>query len=220
MTAYRLIKNTAKAGNTILGAGCYSAALESYARDDTVIKIGNNMGDPWIYYYNEVISQMQDNPCVPKVKSFHIDYANEYYVCVMERLENSCFNSAACDESYDTVKRYLHGDIRKKKFLKITKSLYQFPDPDAMLELMDRIISLTDAFTEEDAQEILDGISENGVEPGDATKLDLHSGNVMYRAGCELVITDPWCNLDMTSVPDVSTWADENLTGGEYEWVS
>ena len=48
-----------------------------------------------------------------------------------------------------------------------------------------------------------------------ATKLDLHSGNVMFR-GYELVITDPWCNVEMDDVPSVCDWAEENLT--QYEW--
>jgi len=219
MTAYRLIKNTAKAGNAIIGAGCYAAALESHARDDTVIKIGTNMADPWIYYYDMIISKMQDNPCVPKVKSFHIDHSNEYYVCVMERLEESCPNYCHRNGSYDAIKEYLYGDLRKKKFLKIAKNKYpeQLPNPTAMLEVLDNIIRLTDAFTEEDAEDI----QYNWDEPMDANKLDMHHGNVMFREGAALVITDPWCNVDMTSVPDVSMWMDENMTSdtGKYEWL-
>jgi len=75
---------------------------------------------------------------------------------------------------------------------------------------MDCIIKWTDAFTCEDAEHIL--------EEDDymcATKLDLHSGNVMFR-GYELVITDPWCNVEMDDVPSVCDWAEENLT--QYEW--
>ena len=211
MTAYRLIRNTAKAGNTVLGAGCYSAALESYARDDTVIKIGNNMSDPWITYYEQVIAKMQDNPCVPKVKSFYIDYANEYYVCVMERLQDSCPVYENRDAAYNLVRDYLYGELSQKKFVKRARKLsQQFPYIDAMVELLDTIVGLTDAFTEEDAEDLC--YDEDYMS---ATKLDMHSGNVMFR-GYELIVTDPWCNVEMTDVPDVSSWAEENLT--EYDW--
>lgn len=211
MTAYRLIKNTAKAGNTVLGAGCYSAALESFARDDTVIKIGNNMSDPWITYYEQIIAKMQDNPCVPKVKSFYIDYNNEYYVCVMERLQDSCPVYANREAAFEAVRQYLYGEISRKKFVKRAKKLpEQFPNIFALVELMDYIVRWTDAFTEEDAEDLTYSDDYMG-----ATKLDMHSGNVMFR-GYELVITDPWCNVEMTDVPSVCDWADENLT--DYEW--
>jgi hypothetical protein len=32
----------------------------------------------------------------------------------------------------------------------------------------------------------------------------------MLRDGV-IVITDPWCNIDMQDIPDLSCWAEENL---------
>ena len=48
-TARNIIKNRIKAGNTVLGVGCYSAAIESTS-DDKIIKVGNTTDDPWLYY--------------------------------------------------------------------------------------------------------------------------------------------------------------------------
>ena len=46
-TARNLIKNRIKAGNAVIGVGCYSAALT--ATDyNKVIKVGNTTSDPWL----------------------------------------------------------------------------------------------------------------------------------------------------------------------------
>jgi hypothetical protein len=36
-------------------------------------------------------------------------------------------------------------------------------------------------------------------------KLDMHSGNFLYRDGA-IVVTDPWCEADMSDITDVSNW--------------
>jgi hypothetical protein len=38
----------------------------------------------------------------------------------------------------------------------------------------------------------------------------MHRGNFMLRDSV-LVVTDPWCNVDMEDVNDLSIWAEEQI---------
>ena len=48
MTAYNLIKSLTKRGNTVIGSGCYAAAITMSTDPDKVIKIGNNVAKPLV----------------------------------------------------------------------------------------------------------------------------------------------------------------------------
>ena len=82
----RVLKNTAKAGNAIIGAGVYSAVLQhGKPYECKVIKIGNTTYDPWLDYI-ELSKPLGENCHAPLIHNMHIDHANEYYVATMEQL--------------------------------------------------------------------------------------------------------------------------------------
>ena len=76
MTARNIIKTMVNRGNTLLGVGCYSAALSSRVDASKAIKIGTDMEDPWLDYYNFVIKLLPDNDFTPQVYGFHYDDAS------------------------------------------------------------------------------------------------------------------------------------------------
>lgn len=198
MTAYNIIKSLSKRGNTVLGSGCYSAAMASKADFNKVIKVGNNINDPWLDYY-EVIKANQNNPCVPKIYSFYIDEANEYYVCVMERLQDAGDNSFTIKNA-DLCKDYTQKWITREEFItEANKHPNTFLYPEHLADLLDQISELTEVFTE-DTEE----------DPNATRKLDMHCGNFLYRDGA-IVVTDPWCDIDMLDIDDVNDWATRHL---------
>ena len=197
MTAFNIIKSLAKQGNAVIGAGCYAAALSSRVDGNKIIKVGNNINDPWLDYY-EIIKTNQHNPCVPRIYSFHIDVDNGYYVCVMERLQDR-------GDSKDTIeiaqlcKDYTQKWITREEFIESTTDYPRvFLYPEHLANLLDIISDQTDIFNNEDDDD--EDIDMEGMR-----KLDMHSGNFLYREGA-IVVTDPWCEADMSDINDVSTW--------------
>jgi hypothetical protein len=211
MTAHRIIKNLTRQGNSMLGVGCYSAAIASRNGEDA-IKIGTDVYDPWLDYKQLVIAQHKDNPHVPQIKSFYIDTQSEYYVCVMERLSPVNAIGKASDLT-SILEGYVSGWHSDEELLTlIAPYKYQIPQPTQMLEVLQTIKAYTTHF-------------RNGRRVGDSTitffesdpdeddtegrKLDMHRGNFMLRDDV-IVIIDPWCNVDMDDVADLSRWVDNN----------
>jgi hypothetical protein len=201
-TAYNIMKNTARAGNAVLGIGCYSAVMEKRNNDSEVIKISNNAYDPWLHYYEKVIKPLtfEGNPCVPRVDSFYIDYQNDYYIATMERLESDNYN-----DYYEYVRDYIVDEHEMRFRVFMDEHPRVFPYPNAMIRLCDEIRKWTDAITEGDCDDISDNWEFDEIH--EAVKLDLHSANFMFR-GEQLVITDPYSNVDMDDVCSVEDWAD------------
>jgi len=204
-TAYKIIKNTAKAGNAVLGIGCYSAVMEKRCNDSEVLKISNNCYDPWLYYYDKIIQPLafEGNPCVPRVHSLYMDYSNEYYIATMERLETDNYN-----DYYEYVREYIVDEHEMRFRVFMDEHPNVFPYPNAMIRVCDEIRKWTDAITEGDCDDILNTWEMD--ELHEAVKLDLHSGNFMFR-GEQLIITDPYCHVDMNDICSVDEWADSNL---------
>ena len=99
--AYKVLKNTAKAGNAIIGAGVYSAVLQhGKPYECKVIKIGNTTYDPWLDYI-ELSKPLGENCHAPLIHNMHIDHANEYYVATMEQLTTD-----PIDFDSDEISRY------------------------------------------------------------------------------------------------------------------
>jgi hypothetical protein len=211
MTAHRIIKNLTRQGNSMLGVGCYSAALASRNGEDA-IKIGTDMYDPWLDYKQLVIAQHKDNPHVPRIKSFYIDTQSEYYVCVMERLYPVNAIGKASDLTA-ILEGYVSGWHSDEELLALIAPYKdQIPQPTQMLEVLQTIKAYTTHF-------------RNGRRVGDSTitffesdpdeddtegrKLDMHRGNFMLRDDV-IVIIDPWCNVDMDDVADLSQWVGSN----------
>lgn len=197
MTAYNIIKSLTKQGNSVIGAGCYAAALSSRVDYNKIIKVGNNINDPWLDYY-EVIKANQNNPCVPRIYSFHIDVENGYYVCVMERLQDRG-DSKETIEIAQLCKDYTQKWITRSEFVEAaSKKPKTFPYPEYLADILDSISELTDVFGNEEDEECDDDV-------GGMRKLDMHCGNFLYRDGA-IVVTDPWCEADMSDISDVSDW--------------
>lgn len=205
-TAFNVIKSFTKRGNVLIGAGCYAAALESKADIDKVIKIGNNLNDPWLDYYEEVIKTNQDNPCVPKVFSLKVQRSDGYYICIMERLVSSPFDTDIIKVKR-AIRSYVLGDLTREEWLdEIIDHPKLIGHPGYMLKIMDEIRDRSD----------LDDECYDDTDWDDMWNLrrvDLHSDNILQRADGQLVITDPWCHAEdlMTELVDVANWAEENV---------
>lgn len=200
MTAFNIIKSLTKQGNSVIGAGCYAAALSSRVDYNKIIKVGNNVNDPWLDYY-EIIKANQHNPCVPRIYSFHIDASNGYYVCVMERLQSNDEQPNA-KKNAELCKDYTQHWITREEFIEIAaESPSTFPHPELLADLLDSISNGTDMFGNDEDCDDMTGMR----------KLDMHSGNFLYRDGA-IVVTDPWCEANMEDIVDVSNWlADREL---------
>jgi len=202
MTARNIIKTMVNRGNTLLGVGCYSAALSSRVDASKAIKIGTDMEDPWLDYYNFVIKLLPDNDFTPKVYGFHYDDESDYYVCTMEKLSENPVGSKedikAARINASAIKAFLRFEIEiEDLWLTCSFNEYYF---DQLKKVLLCIRGMTDVVTEEDKEEY--GYN--------AKRLDIHDGNIMWRHDLPIVI-DPWCHNEMDDREDLSTWADEQL---------
>ena len=176
--------------------------MEKRTNDSEVIKISNNTYDPWLHYYEKIIKPLafEGNPCVPRIHSFYIDYQNEYYIATMERLESDNYN-----DYFEWVREYIVDEHEMRFRVFMDEHPHVFPYPNAMIRVCDEIRKWTDAITEGDCDDILNNWESD--ELHEAVKLDLHSANFMFR-GEQLVITDPYSNVDMDDVCSVEDWAE------------
>lgn len=199
MTAYNIIKSMTKKGNSVIGTGCYAAALSSRVDGNKIIKIGNNVNDPWLDYY-VLIKENQNNPCVPRIHSFYIDNDSGYYVCVMERLTN-LGDTPNTMRYAQLCKEYTQRWLTREDFL-AEAALFPkvFLYPEHLADLLDKISEQTDVMGNSSEY------PENEFEDlGGMRKLDMHCGNFLYRDGA-IVVTDPWCEADMSDISDMSDW--------------
>lgn len=197
-TANTVLTNVVKAGNALVGVGCYSAVVQKGNDYGKVIKIGTNMDDPWLGYYHWIVAKNQDNPFVPKIYS-HREFG-DYYITIMERLEPSTL----IDEVSSIRDHIVEGNINKKElFDDFVGHGYNDRDCKYMVDLCEAIVLHTDAFTEDDEESYQ--WEDNWQE---FTKIDLHDGNFMERGDGTIVITDPWCNVDMTDIVSVEDWVE------------
>jgi hypothetical protein len=205
MPAHKIIKNLTKKGTRVLGVGCYSAVLSSGS--DKVIKVGADMGDPWLDYYHIVVKPLQANTHIPRVHSFHAE--DSYYIATMERLTEVYKHPSACKIA-DLVRDYIDTIITEDD---IKDELEAFPDmvPNVN-EFMQavNIIKTNTVFNSKKLDSQGNTLDEIWYEGYEDRCLDIHTGNLMLRDGV-IVITDPWCNIDMQDIPDLSCWAEENL---------
>jgi hypothetical protein len=195
MTAFNIIKSLTRRGNALLGAGCYASAISS-KNPNQVIKIGNCMTDPWLDYYHGIVKPNQSNPHVPQVTYFMCDEEHSFYVCIMERLEEFNTNIYNKNNLTELCKDYTSHMITREEFVQqAQKYVSAIPCPDMLANLLDKIHEDTDVYDHDEGQE------------GDTRRLDMHSGNFMFRNDV-LVVTDPWCEVDMTDNVDVSEWVE------------
>lgn len=195
MTAFNIIKSLTRRGNVVVGSGCYAAAIGSNDPAN-IIKIGNSITDPWLDYYHLVIKPNQSNPHVPKVKYFMCDAEHNYYICIMERLESGEYNDIV-----ELCKDYTTHMITREEFVNIAKLHSEaIPCANTLADILDKIHEHTEVFEREYTNEF----------DVDSRLLDMHAGNFMYRDGV-VVVTDPWCENDMSDLVDVSDWVDRSL---------
>ena len=212
-TAFKILKNSARAGNPILGAGVYSAVLQHGSDwECKVIKIGNSVYDPWLDYV-EFMKPLGDNPHLPLVNRLYVDERNEFYVANMERLQkepydDDLFDNNPDDAVYDysdlatAISQTIIGTQTRKEF----KAQWSFVETElfpagfsAFFEVLDLIEDHTDSFTFDD----------EGETYGSARKLDIHSANIMFRNNC-VVITDPWCEVNLDDVSSMEQYIEES----------
>ena len=208
--AYKVLKNTAKAGNAIIGAGVYSAVLQhGKPFECKVIKIGNTTFDPWLDYI-ELSKPLGENCHAPLIHNMHVDHANEYYVATMEQL-----TADPIDFDSDEISRYDLANSISELILG-EKSQTDFEEEweeyqydlfpwgfDSFFYLTDMLIHQTDCFTSEDEEAV------PHEDTASFRKLDLHAGNIMFRNNT-VVITDPWCNCEVEDHPSMESYIDQS----------
>jgi hypothetical protein len=188
-----------KRGNSVLGSGCYAAALSSTVDGNKVIKVGNNVADPWLDYYT-IIKENANNPCVPRTYSLYLDEQHNYYVCVMERLSDIGDNSLA-RKAVDLCKEFTESWHTDEQFLELAAEYNkQIPYPTHMLSLLKQIRELTECFRSDYSEE------------SSGRMLDMHHGNFLLRDDA-IIVTDPWCESDMRDIDDVNDWASRHSVG-------
>lgn len=211
MTGHRIIKNLTKRGNSVLGVGVYSAALAASNGLDA-IKIGTNIEDPWLDFKALVVESMPSNPHVPSIKTFYYDTNSEFYVCVMEKLDSVPATSNA-SKLVDICKEFVEGHHSEEDLMNLCSSYSnEVPDAEKLLEVLRAIKEHTTHIKY--GQPVGISTSEYQCEDFeqcyDGRRLDMHRGNFMLRNSV-LVVTDPWCNVDMDEVSDLSIWAEEQI---------
>lgn len=196
MTGHRIIKNLTKRGNTVLGIGAYSAALSASNGTDA-IKVGTNIDDPWIDFKQLVVDELTTNTHLPNIKSFYSDSNSEFYVCVMERLQPVPLTSEYT-EIMDACTNYVSGSVTKKDFISLV------PKNSAIVPSRKELLAALNLIKEHTTHICGDDFNDDSED----RMLDMHHGNFMLRDEV-LVITDPWCNVCMEDVADLTIWADE-----------
>jgi hypothetical protein len=116
------------------------------------------------------------------------------------------------NELADDIDQYIKGEIKWKQFKRTWEDYPQIVDLPAMRQLMDAILDATDALTAEDQSEII----ENNEDLELYNKLDLHSGNIMFRNNT-VVITDPWCGVLVDDHPSMDNYIEESEDKAIYE---
>jgi hypothetical protein len=223
-TARNIIKNRIRAGNTLLGVGCYSAAiLPKNTSNSRVIKVGNTVDDPWLEYYEYAISKAPDNPYFPKIHDLHIDYQHDYYVAVVEKLDSAFDNSARNESLEGMIADWCKDgiDLQSLQMLTIDHEV----DSVCLHEAVNAIHRIYTDGSEPaydcdgDCEAAQAAWNEDDCEWDDydcsctesVLNIDLHCGNFMYRENGDLVINDPLCHSNMEDVDDIVNWADEHL---------
>ena len=201
MTSHRIIKNLKRSGNTVLGVGCYSAVLSSKSGEEA-IKVGTNLDDPWLDFYSLAIQEDPTNPHFPEIKNFYQDENHEFYICTLEQLHEI---SPTHEDLITLVKKYTEGFLSDDEFLQEARKYSKHvPYPQQLMNAVKIIKTYTTHYKFEEGFDV----TYDSVECDRC--LDMHRGNFMFRDEL-LVITDPWCNYEMSDVEDLSGWAEDNL---------
>lgn len=192
MSGYRVIKKLTAQGNVVIGAGCYSAAIKT--RNDTVLKVGTTLEDPWLDFYEDVAKD-SNNPHLIKVYKLTLDKGYYYYVAYTELLQArpesetaklNHFKLSSCINDYIYESDSTDNIISKlKKYHSVT-----VPNPEVFLHLIDKLKSRVP----------------------DGCRMDLHCNNFMYRGNIAVII-DPWCEQDIPDEQNVEEWLEESSYG-------
>lgn len=194
MSGYSLIKKLHYKGNVVIGAGCYSAALET-RNPDIVAKVGTTISDPWLQFYERVIKSCAKNRYVPRVYQIHVNKRMDYYMCKMERLDARPSSSVRANQHQSLsglLGHVVDEQSSEAEYYHEIKKYAAVPDPDALLQVLHRLQTN---------------------KPKDV-RVDLHASNIMYRND-ELVILDPWCEEDIDDTQNVEEWVEYELGFGE-----
>ena len=197
MSGYSLIKKLHFKGNVVIGAGCYSAALET-RNPDIVAKVGTTNTDPWLLYYELIIKNCSKNKYVPRVYQIHINKRMDYYMCKMERLDirpTSAYRANQHRSLSNLLTNVVNGSYSEEHYYNEISKYKAVSDPDALLQVLHRL---------------------HNIKPKNV-RIDLHTGNLMYRND-ELVVLDPWCEDDIDETQNVEEWVEYELGFGDYDY--
>jgi hypothetical protein len=203
MTSHNIIKSFKRKGSTVLGVGCYSAAVAS-KDPDYIIKVGSSTSDPWLDYYSMVIEELPSNDHVPYVKKLYQDNEHDFYIAIVERLEPLDVHKED-RELVRLLREYCQNYYTDKDIIEeLANFESRVPCPHKLLKLLKLIKQRTTHYSVNYSNR------DEYESEADTRTLDMHTGNFMLRNGV-IVVIDPWCDLDMTEVPSLSDWADDNL---------
>ena len=149
-----------------------------------------------------------------------IDYDNDYYVAVVEKLDPVVDCSARNESLEELISQWCkHGielhslqslsadhDVNTTRLHEAVNSIHEIfvHDSEPAYECNGECQPSIDSYNEEE------GYDDYDCECVDNNfNIDLHSGNFMYREDGTIVINDPLCHSEMDDIDDISTWADE-----------
>ena len=202
-TAFKVIKNFHEKGNTCIGAGMYSAVMESRDTDNIVIKVGSDVNDACLFYYKLIQSKLKNNPYTPRIHSLYI--CDNYYICKLEKLyENNKNNDKSIlrDLSRILDKAIDLGYSKKKLYKKLIKRDLEKYCDSKLFEVISEL------------QKHNNKISS-----------DLGNENILFRDTGQIVLSDPvyttgdlysgYSGYCYTNNVIVSKWVTNNIHGLE-----
>lgn len=127
-TGISVIKSFLRRGFRMVGDGCYAAVFESNQDPNLVYKVGNTACDPYLTYIQANI----DSPSFPRVHKTYIDYDNDYYIVVMERL--------------DPVPEHKHGTLPVNIRKQFTGEVSADTDMQPVIDLVTRLLDCCSDF--------------------------------------------------------------------------
>lgn len=198
MSAKSIIKTLSKKGSVHVGSGAYAIAMQ--AQDPKkIIKVGNNLNDPWLVFYNTIIKNNPNNPFLPQVDQLYV--GETFYVAVMEKLEHD--NTEEFRELIACISDFVRNYTSEEDLLDALYSLdneFLVSSPDQLLHLCIKLKASTDFEYTHDAD----------CERIGAKCWDLHSYNAMTRNG-HLVIIDPWAEPTINEGNLMDEWVEKSL---------
>lgn len=148
-----------------LGSG-YHSSVYAHPKSDKVIKVVNQLTDPWIDYAVWANRQGHGGKLAPKVYSYKLHQKGQFSVSVMEKLDKTVIDLGGEHDlafTHDLFQHYLQGNNLQAGIF------------------LDQIVP--------DATKFADALKKR--YDGTKVRFDLHSQNFMVRKDGSFVVIDP-----------------------------